>query len=181
MHRSICFSVHLDHGVEGYSWHTWRCEFQRNPFFAFLTSRNHSPNSVFLGDLFLHVNGLCFRMFWRRIAAAAAAAFRGGRGYPYRGGNGFPMHAWRFNLRFVIVRVLWSLPVIHHDKFGRFETHIIEVFFLHAQRGTVVHNVIVVTMNSIHKSFVTTTLSKYIRNILVYSVMVLELQFQEHQ
>ena len=42
--------------------------------FAFLASRNCSPNSVLFGDLFLHVNGLCPRMYGHRIAAAAAAA-----------------------------------------------------------------------------------------------------------
>ena len=49
------------------------------------------------------------------------------------------------------------VPVIYHGRFGRLETHIIEVFFLRAQRGTVIHNVRVVTMNFVHKSFVTTT------------------------
>ena len=74
--------------------------------------------------------------------------------FQYRMYNGFPMHV---------------------------ETHIIEVFFSFAQRGTVVHNVRVVTMNFIHKSFVTTTYQKTIRSILVNSVMVLALQYQEHQ
>ena len=128
--------------------------------FAFRASRNYSPTSLLLGDLFLHETGLCFQTYWRRIAAvaaAAAAAFRGGRGYPYRGGNGFPMHAWRFNLRFDIVRISWALPVIYHGMCRWSETHIIELVFLRAQRGTVVHDVRVVTINFIHKSFVTTT------------------------
>ena len=55
--------------------------------FAFLVSKKYSPNSVLFGDLFLCVNGLCLRMCWRRIAAAAATACRGGRGYPDRGGD----------------------------------------------------------------------------------------------
>ena len=55
------------------------------------------------------------------------------------------------------VRILCALPVIYHGRFWRFETHIIEVAFLPAQRGTVVHHVRVVTMNFIHKSFATTT------------------------
>ena len=87
-------------------------------------------------------------------AAAAAAAFRGGRGCPYRGGNS--MHAWRFNLHFDIVRILWALPIIYHGRFWRFETHIIQVVFLRAQRGTVAHHGRVVTMIFIHNSFVTT-------------------------
>ena len=47
--------------------------------------------------------------------------------------------------------------MIYCGRFGRFEIHIIEVFFLRAQRGTVIHNVRVATMNLVHKSFVTTT------------------------
>ena len=47
--------------------------------------------------------------------------------------------------------------MIYHGRFGRFETNVFEVFFLRAQRGTVIHNVRVVTMNFVHNSFVTTT------------------------
>ena len=123
----------------------------------------------------LYVNGFCFRLYWQRIAAAAAAAFRGGRGFPHRGGNGFPKHARRFILRFNNVRTLWTLPVIHHCRFWRFGTRIIEFFFFRAQRGTVIHISRVVTMNLVHKSFVT------IWCVLEYSVMALALQYQEHQ
>ena len=48
-------------------------------------------------------------MHWHRIAAAAAAAFRGGLGVPHRGGNGFPKHACRFTLRFNIFLNLVNL------------------------------------------------------------------------
>ena len=125
-------------------WHTWRCEFQKQSLLHFLHPGNVVEILSYLGTL--HVNGLCSRMYWHRIAAAAAAAFRGGWGYPHRGGNGFQKHARRFILRFNIVGILWTLLVIHHGRFGRFETHIIEVFF-RAQRGIVIHNVRVVTMN----------------------------------
>ena len=90
MHRSICFSFILVI-VSNYICDTFGDASFKGISFAFLASRNESPNSVLLGDLFLYVNGLCFRMY-RRIAAAAAAAaaaFRGGRGYPYRGGTSF--------------------------------------------------------------------------------------------
>ena len=60
--------------------------------------------------------------------------------YPHREGNGFPMHPWRFNLRFNVVRILWTSPVIFHGRLWRFATQIIEVFFLFAQRWTVLHN-----------------------------------------
>ena len=50
--------------------------------------------------------------------------------------------------------VITLLLEIYHCKFGRLGTHIIEVC---AQRGTAVHNIRDVTMNFIHKSFVTTT------------------------
>ena len=92
MHRSICFYFILVM-VSNYVCDTLGGASFKWISFAFLASRNYSPNSVLFGDLFLYVNGLCFRMYWRKIAAATAAAFRGGRGYPYRGGNGFPMHA----------------------------------------------------------------------------------------
>ena len=46
-------------------------------------------------------------------------------------------------------------PWLTTAGFWRFETHIFEVVF--AQRGTAVHDVRVVTINFIHKSFVTTT------------------------
>ena len=55
------------------------------------------------------------------------------------------------------LETLWTLLVIYHGRFGRFETHIIELFFFRAQRRTVLHNVSVVTMSFIHISFVTTT------------------------
>ena len=46
------------------------------------------------------------------------------------GSNGFPMHAWRFDLRFNVVPILWTLLVIFHGRLGWFEAHIIEVLFL---------------------------------------------------
>ena len=61
--------------------------------FAFLASRNYCPISVLFGDLCLHVNGLCFRMYERRIAVAAAAALEEAGATRIRGGNGFPMDA----------------------------------------------------------------------------------------
>ena len=60
--------------------------------------------------------------------------------FPHRGGIGFPKHARRFDLRFNVVRIFWTLPVIFHGGLGRFETHIIEVLFLFAQRWTIIHN-----------------------------------------
>ena len=64
--------------------------------------------------------------------------------------DGFPMHAWRFNLRFNVVRILWALPVIYQGRFGRLETHIIEVSFLRAQRGTEIHNPPLVKIHAGH-------------------------------
>ena len=58
---------------------------------------------------------------------------RRGRDFPHRGGNGFPMHAWRCDLRFNVVRILWTLLVIFHGRFGRFEAYFIEILFLLAQ------------------------------------------------
>ena len=181
MHRSICFSFIM---VSNYIRDTLGdASFKGIPL-AFLASWNYSPNSVLFRDLSLHANGLCSRMYWHRIAAAAAAAaaaFRGGRGFPHRGGNGFPKHARRVILRFNIVRILWALPVIYHGRFGRFETHIIEVFFLRAQRGTAVHNIRVCDDEFHSQVFRDHDLPKSMRSILEYSVVVLALQYQEHQ
>ena len=72
MHRSICFSFILIMVSKDIRGTLGDASFRRIAF-AFLAFRNYSPNSVLLGDLFPYVNGLCFRMYWRRIAAAAAA------------------------------------------------------------------------------------------------------------
>ena len=43
------------------------------------------------------------------------------------------MHAWKFDLRFNVVRILWTLLVKFHGRLWRFATHFVEVFFLCAQ------------------------------------------------
>ena len=93
------------------------------------------PNSFLLMDVFLCINGLRSRMLWWRIAAAAvaAAAFEEAKNFPLCGGNGFPIPARRFDLRFKIIRILWTILVIFHGRLGRFEAQIIEVLFLLAQ------------------------------------------------
>ena len=61
---------------------------------------------------------------WRiaaAAAAAAAAAFEEVGIFPLCGGNGFPMHARMFDLRFNVVRILWTLVVIFRNRLGRFE------------------------------------------------------------
>ena len=167
MHRSICFSFVLIMVSNHICDTLGDASFKRNPFgISGIQEKAHILSSLVTS---LNVNGLWLRMYWRRIAAAAAAAVRGDRGYPYRGSNGFPMHAWRFNLRFSIVRILWALPVIYHGRFGRFGTHIIEVFFLCAH-------------DEFHsQTFRDHDLSKSTRSILKNSVMVLVLQCQEHR
>ena len=82
MLRSICFSFILVMVSNHISDALGDASLRWIPL-AFRAPRNYSSNSLILGDLFLHVNGLCCQMYWRRIAlaaAAAAAAFRGGRG-----------------------------------------------------------------------------------------------------
>ena len=61
--------------------------------------------------------------------------------FPHLGGIGFPKHARRFDLRFNVVRILRTLPVIFQGSLGRFETHFIEVLFLFlVQWWTVIHD-----------------------------------------
>ena len=112
--------------------HTWRWE-SRVLSFPRLSSSNFSPNSVLLKALFFSVVGLCSRMYWHRIAAAAAAAFREGQVLTASWRHKFPDARLRIHLRFNVVRFLWSLLVIFHGMLWRFATLIIEVFFLFAQ------------------------------------------------
>ena len=68
----------VDHGVEVDIVEDERFKGMSSPR---LSSRNFSPNSVLIGDLFLYESGLCLGMYGDRIAAgaaAAAAALRGG-------------------------------------------------------------------------------------------------------
>ena len=71
------------------------------------------------------------------------------------------MHAGRFDLRFNVVRILWTLLVIFHGRLGKLESHIIEVFFLLPQLWTVLHH-----LQLIQNSF---------GNTLEHSMMVLVL------
>ena len=81
-------------------------------------------------------------------AAAAAAAFEEVGIFPLCGGNGFPMHAGMLDLRFNVVRILWTLVVIFHGRLGRFEAHLIEVLFLLAQFWTVTHHPRIIKIHS---------------------------------
>ena len=121
--------------------HAWRWEFQRN---VFCTSGIQELWSKFcpLEGSFCSCKWTLFSdvLTWdcccrRRCCFSMEAGF-----LLHRGGIGFPKHARRFDLRFNVVRIFWTLPVIFHGGLGRFETHIIDVLFLFAQRWTVIHN-----------------------------------------
>ena len=89
------FSFHFHHGVEV---DILEDEGFRGMGSSRLSSRNYNPNSVLPKDfLFFSVVGppLLPLLFFDEAGA-----------YPHRGGNGFPMHAWSFNLRFNVVRIL---------------------------------------------------------------------------
>ena len=124
---------HIHHGVEPHALE----DKSINGVSSACLSRNCSPNSVLSKDFFLYINGLRSRMRWCRIAAAvaaaAAAAFEEAGIFPLCGRNGFPMHARRFDLRFNVIRTLWTVFVIFHGRLGRFEAHIIKSLFLLAQ------------------------------------------------
>ena len=72
-------------------------------------------------------------MYWHGIAAvaaAAAAAFRGGRVLPASWRQRFPDARLKIHLRFHVVRILWALLGIFHGRLWRFATQIIEVLVL---------------------------------------------------
>ena len=87
------------------------------------SSRNCRPNCVLPMDFFPDIKGLLSRMHrWRTAAAdAAAAAFEEARIFPLCGSNSFPMHAWRFDPRFNVIRIFWTILVMFHGRLGRFE------------------------------------------------------------
>ena len=101
---------------------------------------------------FFPVVGLCPRMYQAAAAAAAAAAFRGGRVLPASWRQRFPDARLKIHLRFNVVRILWALLVIFHGWLWRFETLIIEVFFLLAQWWTVIHNRELVKIHTEHSA-----------------------------
>ena len=110
---------------------------------AFRASKNYSPNSVLLGDLCLHVSGLLLfeEAGATRIVEATVSRCM--------------LEGSTFVLTLFESCELcpWFTTAGSED----FETHIVEVVFLRAQRETLVHGVRVVTMNFSHKSFVSTT------------------------
>ena len=122
-----------------------------------LASRNYSPNSVHFGDLCLHVNGLCFRMYERRIAVAAAAALEEAGATRIVEAT---VSRWTLEDSTFILTLFESCePCPSFTTAGLEDSKhsFLRFSFFHAQRGTVIHNVRVVTMNFVHKSFVTTT------------------------
>ena len=179
-HRSICFSFVLVM-VEPYLWHIWRCEYQRNPFCISGIQELQSEFSPLWGDLSFCVNGLWRRMYWRGIAAAAAAAFRGDRGYRYRGGNGFPMHAWRFNLRFNICSNLVDLARDLPRQVWKIRNTQYWGFLPSCATRNCSSQCQSCDYEFHSPIFRDHDLSKSIRSILGNSVMVLVLQCQEHQ
>ena len=95
--------------------HTWRWE-SRILSSPRMSSRNHCPNSVLSKVLFFSVVVLgCIDIG----SLLPLLLFEEAGFYPHREGNGFPMHAWKFYLRFNIVRILWAILVIFHGRLWR--------------------------------------------------------------
>ena len=132
------------------------------------------PNPFLLMDVFLCINGLRSRMLWWRIAAAAvaAAAFEEAKNFPLCGGNGFPIHARRFDLRFKVIRILWTTLVIFHGRLWRFEARIIEVLFLLAQLLN--RNSPSTNCQNSYKTF------RYIQRWYLYWVIIFEIFLQSY-
>ena len=123
--------------------------------FALRTSKNSSPKSVILGDIFLlFFLDFAFRCIDARLRLLlpplpVLLLFEEVGNDCIEKGTVSRCILEDSTLRFDIVRILRTLHVIYHDKFWRFDTHIIEVVFPRAQRKNVVHNVRIVTMNFI--------------------------------
>ena len=110
------------------------------------------PNSVLSMDFFFFSGLLLSRTQSMKdccyCCRCRRCCFRGSGIFPLCGCNGFPMHAGRFDLRFNVVRILWTLLVIFHGGIGRFEIHIIEVLFLLAQFWTVISHPRIIKIRS---------------------------------